>query len=134
MTRQNLVLADTSVWIRYLRDVRAEESKIMHELIAADRIVICGPVLAEILSGSLNRSAYTTIKELMSAIPCLEPSSGAWEKIGEARFILSRKGVQSSLIDLWIAAVAHEYGVAVWTLDKDFERILPAIPFEPFQI
>ncbi len=76
---------------------------------------------------------HATIKELLSALTCLEPSPGVWARIGEARFILARKGVQQSLIDLWIAATAHEYGACVWTHDKDFGRIAQVIPFRPFE-
>jgi len=134
MNRSDLVLTDTSIWIKYLRDERASESKTMHELLAAERVVICGPILAEIISGARDRTDYNTIQELLSALPCLEPSPGIWEKIGEARFVLARKGIQQPLIDLWIAAVAHEYNTCVWTLDKDFVRILHAIPFKLFKI
>ena len=133
MNRRDLILADTSVWIRYLRDTHSFEARRLHELLEADRVVLCGPVLAEIISGSRNRAAHNMIKDLLTAIPCLEPSFGIWERMGEARFALARKGVQQSLIDLWIAEVAREYEVCVWTLDKDFERITPVIAFKLYK-
>ena len=132
MNGAGMVLADTSVWVRYFRDGQGAEAKVLSDLLTADRVVLCGPVMVEILSGTKDHARYEMLSELLSALPLLEPGPGVWEKLAAARFALARRGVQQSLVDLWIALVAHDHDACVWTLDRDVDRIARVIPFKTF--
>jgi hypothetical protein len=129
---QRLVLADTSVWIEYFRNGQNQAAEALDDLLSNGRVVICGPVMAEVLSGIKSPRYFTELKNRLSVLDDLKPPDDIWYIIARKRAFLLTKGFQSSLIDLWIAHVAFEYGVLLWTLDKDFNPITQAIPFEKY--
>ena len=49
---QNLILVDSSVWIQCLREGNSLSREHFDRLLADDRVAICGPVKAEVLSGA----------------------------------------------------------------------------------
>ncbi len=126
---QRLVLADTSVWIEYFRNGQNQAAEELDDLLSEGRVVICGPVMAEVLSGIKSTHHFTALKNRLSALYDLKPPDDIWYIIAQKRAFLSAKGFQTSLIDLWIAQVAFQYRVLLWTLDKNFDPITQAIPY-----
>jgi predicted nucleic acid-binding protein len=126
------VLVDTSVWVDYLRSGRSREAEALDGLLSLGAAALCEPVKAELLSGALTRAGLEKLKSVLDQVPVLAAPADIWARIAEYRFLLARKGVQASLMDLWIVAVAKEHGAAVWTFDKDFIFIHKVIPFEIF--
>ena len=46
------VLADTSVWIEYLRRGKGSKSARLDDLLVAGEVLVCGPVVTELLAGA----------------------------------------------------------------------------------
>ena len=126
------VLVDTSVWIDYLRNGRSKEAQMLDQMLGHGLVVTCDPVKAEIVSGVTVKPEFEKMKGLLDSLPALNAFEDIWIKIAQYRFLLARKGIQASLIDLWIAVVAQEHAVYVWTLDKDFHYLNTVVPFDTY--
>ena len=129
MPKASGVLADTSVWVHFFRFAESREAVHLDGLLQARAVMTCVPVRVEVVSGARTERERMQLRELFSAIPCLELPSDLWERIEEARFTLARKGAQTTLIDLMIASLADHHGAALWTLDDDFTLIRSVVPF-----
>lgn len=121
-----MVLPDTSVWIPYFRSSSGEDGDRLEALIAAGEVVICGPVLAELLAGAGDRQREA-ILGTMGGLPLVGLDRATWEEVGELAGRLRRAGQTLPLTDLVIAVAAARAGHALWSLDADFERIAPAL-------
>lgn len=53
----------------------------------------------------------------------IEMSENLWIKAGELSALLKKKGAAIPLSDIFIAAIAIENNLQVFTLDKHFEQI-----------
>ncbi len=123
------ILVDSSVWVKFFRTGRAPEAIHLEGLIQAAAVKTCAPVRAEVLSGAPTLKERTRLRELFDAVDLLELPVDIWERVEEARFHLARKGRQTSLVDLMIAATALAHEAPLWTLDDDFVPIRDALPF-----
>jgi predicted nucleic acid-binding protein len=90
-------------------------------------------VKAEIFSGVRSKDELQKLKRFFSALTDVPVPSDAWERIGELRSGLAARGIQASLVDLWIGLAASENGVLLWTLDKDFQHIARIVSLEMFE-
>ena len=97
---KRLVLVDTSVWVEYLRNGQNQMAEELDDLLSAGRVAICGPVIAEILSGIKSPRHFTELENRLSALDDLEPPDDIWYIIAEKRAFLSSRGFQTFLIDL----------------------------------
>lgn len=118
-----MVVADTSVWIRFFNRPRSVEKLTLDALIDDDEIVLAGVVLAELLQGCRTRKEHNALKETMLALPYFEMTWSVWIRAGETSSALLRRGITLSIPDLILAAVALEHQFQVYTLDNDFKKI-----------
>lgn len=121
-----MVLPDTSVWIPYFRSQTGTEGDRLEDLIEDDEVVVCGPVLAELLAGA-GDGQREAIVGTVGGLPFAELDRGGWEEVGAVAQRLRRSGGTLPLTDLTIAVAAARAGHALWSLDRDFERIVPAL-------
>lgn len=126
------ILVDTSIWIKFFREIQALESVHLDELLQVRGVRTCAPVHAEVLSGAPSQRERSRLRDFFSAIPTLELPADLWEEVEEARFQLARRGRQTSLIDLMIACVAREHQTPLWSLDEDFSLIEPVVHFSRY--
>lgn len=94
------------------------------------RVAICGPVYAELLSGSKTRALFKKLRSLLSALEWLSEPDDPWERGAEVRFGLARDGFQASLVDVMIALTALDSAHSVLTRDTDFDHISRILPLE----
>ena len=134
MANTALVLVDTSVWIQFFRTPNSREAKTLDELLLLGAVAVCEPIRAEVISGSPNKQEFQRLRKLFEALVFLAPPNDIWTRIEEHRFALARHGIQSALIDLWIALTAQFHQVALWTLDEDFPHITSVIPISLYHI
>lgn len=123
------LLVDSSVWVEFFRG----NPRVVARLDAAlegDRVAVCGPVLAEVLSGARSRSEFETLQSAFEGVDLLPDPPDAWPRIAEARFALARRGTQAALVDLLIALTAAEARHTLLTRDADFERIAAVLPVD----
>ena len=120
------VLVDTSVWIGYLRAGSPELSMGMDRLLAAEEVITCGPVVAELRIG--DRSPDGELSAIMSDLAWADLGRGEWSRVGEVGARLRRIGESIPLTDLSIAVAAAAANAALWSLDHDFGRIAGVMP------
>ena len=123
------LLIDTSIWIDFFRGT----PDVVHRVDAAlehDRVAVCGPIVAEVLSGTRTRVEFARVRAAFEGLALLPDPLDAWPRVGEARFALARRGTQAALIDILIALTAAEADHTLLTRDSDFRRIAAVVPVE----
>jgi predicted nucleic acid-binding protein len=120
--KSNGVLADTSVWIEFFK-TDSLTSKKLEELIIKDFIWTCGIIVFELMQGVKSEPEKSKISEALSNIHYLEMTKSLWQKSAEISASLKTGGLTLPLSDIFIASVAIEYNLSVFTLDKHFEQI-----------
>ncbi len=125
------VLADTSVWVEYLRHGRASKAARVDDLLVAGEVVVCGPVVAELLAGakSLERARLWLS---LTGLPWADLGPVQWQSVGEAAARLRERAETVALTDIEIAVAAVDSSSRLWTRDSDFKRVcavLPALQF-----
>ena len=121
------VLPDTSVWVDYLRAGTGGPAAALDRLLAEEEVVICGPVLAELVAGTAAEDR-DELWHALATLPWAELDHEAWRRVGELAFTLRRAGLSLPLTDLEIAVACTSSGAALWTRDDDFQRLHTHLP------
>lgn len=116
------VLLDTSIWIDYFRK-RDDIHERVDRLIDSGRVCCLRLILAELIQGARSEKEIEVIKDMTRAFPVIEESSDSWEKAGLLSFRLRKTGKSIGLSDCYIATVAMENRVSVYTRDEHFAEI-----------
>jgi predicted nucleic acid-binding protein len=125
-----VVIADTSVWIPFFNLPGSPEKQEIDALIDADRLVLVGVVLAELIQGCRTAREADMIVSNLAGLRFLDTSFSSWRQAGELSFSLRRKGITLPLSDLVIAVLAIEHHCQVYSLDPHFEHI-PDLALHP---
>ena len=105
-----MILADTSVWVRHLRQGDEE----LAELLRADRVACHLFVIGELACGNIrNRAELLTLLSALPLLPRVEDSE-ALEFIDRHRLMARGLG----LIDIHLLASCALAGMGLWTRDK----------------
>jgi len=115
-----MILVDTSVWIELLAGrlaIRQDE---------LPTLVVCGPIVQEVLQGLRRGPDSEIFREGFLAIPVL--SDPIPLRLFLAAADIYRQGRRRGLtirssVDCLIAAIAIENGVPVWHRDRDFTAV-----------
>lgn len=118
-----MVIADTSAWIPYFRQFDSLEAQVIDDLLSADRLVLVGVVLAELLQGSRSSEEREEILFALAGARYIETDFTIWRLAGELSASLRRRGTPLPLSDLIIGSLALEHGHEVYTLDAHFQSI-----------
>ena len=121
-----MVLPDTSIWIAYLRPGAPEITRDLGGALERREVLTCGPVVAELVAGA-RAADRATLLESMGGLPWAELDRQAWQSVGLLAAELRERGEIVALTDLEIAVAAHRSGAALWTADRDFERVAPLL-------
>ena len=116
------VIADTTIWVDYLRRGRSGRAAGLDDLLARGEAVVCGPIVAEILAGASDRHRLE-LWSLFAGLPWVDLGRAQWRRVGEVAAALRDRGAAVPLTDIEIAVAAVDGGAEVWTLDSDFDRI-----------
>ncbi len=120
MTR---ALADTSVWVSYLRHGRKHRwGAILDELLSRGELLICGPVVAELLAGTSERDREG-LAESLRGLDWAELDRRAWGRAGTLAARFRAAGATVPLTDVFIAAAALAADSELLTADSDFARV-----------
>jgi predicted nucleic acid-binding protein len=120
------VLADTSVWVQYLRRGRAGPAGRLDDLLAQGEVVVCGPVVAELIAGTPAHQRAELVG-LLNALPWADLGRPQWAMVGEVASRLRDQGISTALTDIEIAVAAVGAHAELWTRDSDFSRIAKAL-------
>ena len=116
------VLADTSIWIEFFKP-ESPIGKRLESLIVKNSVRICGIVLFELLQGVKSEGEKTKILEALLNLEYVEMSKSLWQKSADISASLKKNGLTLPLSDIFIASIAIENNLSVFTLDSHFEQI-----------
>lgn len=90
-------------------------------------MLVCGPVLAELLAGTSEAQREEVWRTLI-ALPWADLDSAAWRETGFVAHALRHAGQMIPLTDVMIAVACVRAQALLWTRDRDFERIQKVLP------
>lgn len=117
-----MTFVDTSVWVAWLRRGEPAVRAHLDRLLDEDRCVLPAPVRIELLSGMRSQDA-TRMGHLLLSVPTRFPTTATWALAESWCTLAARKGDRFGVGDLLVAAIAHEHGGHIWSLDGDFSRM-----------
>lgn len=116
-------MVDTSCWVEYFNRPEEEAANAVRVLIQADRAVLNGVILAELLQGARTAGEASELRYALGAVAWAETSREVYGRAGDLGFDLRRRGVTVPVTDCVIAASAETIGGRILTLDGHFEEI-----------
>ena len=125
------VLADTPVWSAAFRRASDPGDPLRGELqrlIGREAVVLIGPIRQELLSGIRIPAQFDQLRQAMRAFPGLPLATGDHELAARYFNLCRGRGVQGSLTDFLLCAVAVRHRLEIFTPDPDFllyQRHLP---------
>ena len=119
---RNKTLVDTTIWIEFFRS-RSKMADHLEMLLKENLVLTCGIVMFEILQGIKSEDEKNEVLGVLSGLPYVEMMEKTWQKAAELSVALKKGGVNLPLSDIFIAAIAIENELPVFTLDKHFEQI-----------
>ena len=128
--RDKGILADTSVWIEFFKPQSAVGKK-LETLIMKNSVWVCGVVLFELVQGVRTEDEKAKVFDALSNLSYTEMTKDLWQKAGELSASVKKKGLNLPLSDIFIAALAIEHNLKIFTLDKHFEQ-LPTVKIYKF--
>lgn len=118
-----MVIADTSVWVDFLRGTKATHCDRMASLIEEQSVALCDRVLQEVLQGVRGDAEFRKVGTRLLALPCFN-LGGHTLAVAAARNYrqLRRLGVTPrSATDVLIATFCVEEGHELLHDDRDFD-------------
>lgn len=117
-----MILADTSIWIEFLKGNPAFKTLFAEKLEQLE-IVAAECVFGELLQGARDKRETSIILDYFRNLPH-KNEAGLWLAAGElsAREKFFSRGV--GLIDAFLVAFAKKHRTPVWTLDKKLLSVL----------
>jgi len=116
-----MIAADTSAWIDFSKALKSAQSDKLEGVLRDGNLVMPLPVLFEILSGP---GLTKTAKELIVQLPRLNSVHGFWERAGELRQSLLKRGLKARSMDCLIAQNCIDNGVSLIAADSDFRHFV----------
>ncbi len=117
-----MTVVDTSVWVAWLRRGSPSIRTHLEQLLDDDACIVPAPVRLELLAGMRAQDA-ARLGHLLLSVPTRFPSHSTWALAESWCTLASRKGDRFGVGDLLVAALAHESGARLWSLDGDFVRM-----------
>ncbi len=118
-----MILADTSVWIEFLRGTPAIAGQFA-DILAEASVLTVEPIFGELLQGARTEYERDVLLGYWRNLPRAD-IDGLWVEAGlrSGRNGWIRQGV--GLIDAVLVTVTVEQGAQLWTLDRKLLSILP---------
>ena len=116
------VLIDTCIWATVFAKPESPENRTVSELIEDDRVVVIGPVLAEVLVGFRRREQADWAASRLKNLGWIVVEWDDWREAATLGRQLGASGQRLPLTDLVIAAIARRHDLTVYTVDPHFDR------------
>ena len=122
------ILVDTSVWIAYFR--KEESAPPMNELIDSGRVCSTNLIVAELIQGAKSDKEIRVLKDFLDVFPFLREQEETWFKAAYMAYQLRKKGKTMGLADCYLAQIAIENKVGLYSFDKHFKVIGKMVPLQ----
>lgn len=125
------VLADTPIWsaaFRRSKDYSDRTRRELEWLIEHGAVALLGPIRQELLSGIRTPAQFESVRASLRHFPDLPILAEDYERAAEFFNTCRTAGVQGSMTDFLICAVASRQGLEIFTTDADFERYREHLP------
>jgi predicted nucleic acid-binding protein len=126
----DIVLADTTVWIHFLRGSGIQFQNRMVPLIMADKLAITPVIIMEILRGAKSQKEYDKLNQDLAALRRFDISARVWERACKLGYMLRQKGINIPLTDTLIVAIAQENNALLLHDDRHYEMIAAVTPLK----
>ena len=118
-----MILVDTSVWIEVFRKQRPLD---LESLVAFDEVVVCLPIVQEILQGIRDEASYRVARDALLSMPILDSPMGEDLFMEAAQLFRAARRAGLTIrsgVDCLIAACAIRHDIAVLHRDRDFTAL-----------
>jgi predicted nucleic acid-binding protein len=118
-----MILVDTSIWIEWMRPTRPLA---FDEVVAFDDVVVCLPIIQELLQGLDDETWFRGARDALLSLPILEsPLHDSLFLEAVALYRTARRAGYSirSSTDCLIAACALRHDAEVLHHDRDFDHL-----------
>ncbi len=119
------VVADTSVWIDFLR---GHSAPALEEALRNSLVVLPPLVVAELITGARRKEERKAIEYLVGKLPIHETPLAHWIQVGELRRSLKDHGISVSTPDSHVAQCALDRDAVLLSRDAVFARIARLSP------
>lgn len=100
----------------------------MEVLVARGLVAIIGPIRQEILSGIREQAKFEQVRAALRHFPDVPLHSTEFETAAEYFNFCRKRGVQGSMTDFLICAVAVRHELEIFTTDGDFTHYRKHLP------
>ena len=125
------VFVDTCVWASFFTKPSSPEKLAIDRLLDADRIVLTGPIVAEVLLGFRRKDQADWIASRLKLAHYAETTWNDWRAAADRGRELASLGHRLPLSDLVIAVVAERLNAFVYTTDPHFDLLPDLKRFRP---
>jgi predicted nucleic acid-binding protein len=123
------VLADTPVWSAAFRRTPAAALRGEVEwLVAHGAVAIMGPIRHELLSGIKQPAQFEQVRNALRSFPDIPLLTEDFETAAQYFNLCRSKGLQGSMTDYLICAVAIRQDMEIYTTDGDFKHYRKHLP------
>lgn len=119
---KNRILVDTTIWIEFFR-ARSKIGDRLETLLMENAVWTCGIVMFEVVRGIKSEHEKSKILDVLTGLPYIEMTQALWQKSADLSISLKKNGLNLPLSDIFIAAVAVENDLSIFTLDQHFNQI-----------
>lgn len=117
------IFVDTCIWATFFSKPHSPEKTAVDQLIDDDRVLIIGPIVAEVLQGFRRTEEANWVGSRLRAAHYWEPDWDDWQSAAMLGRNLAKNGHTLPLTDLILAAVAMRLDVPVMSIDPHFRLI-----------
>jgi predicted nucleic acid-binding protein len=113
-----MIAADTSSLVAFFEGGKGKDVDLIEAALHASALFLPPPVLTELLS---DPELPKSLRQAISQFPLLAITEGFWERAGDLRSGILRKGRRARLGDALIAQLAIDHKIPLVTRDSDFK-------------
>ena len=127
------VLVDSSVWIAGANP-RNKECLALQRLIKRNELLyVTRPIQVEVCQGAKTEEEFHRLWDAFLGFEFLEISTRIWGTSAWNYFRLRKKGRTLSTLDCLIGTLGSEYGIPLWTLDRNLRDAHSIIGFDLYE-
>lgn len=127
------VLVDSSVWIAASNAKNKECLQLKRLIQSRELIYIARPIQVEVCQGARTEEEFHRLWDGFLGFDFLDITTKHWGISSWNYFRLRRKGKTLSTLDCLIGTLSAEYGVPLWSLDKELKSAHSILGFDLYE-